>query len=225
MLEFLSAPQNFPFTIALTVMLLISILEGIGAMFGAGISNVFNQLFPESDLDFDIEGPDLDSPGAMGKALSWLHIGRVPILVLLILFLITFGISGLIIQDFSITMFGYLLPALVASLAAFVVTVPVVKTLGSLLSRIIPKEESSAVSRKTFIGRVATLTLGSTKKGYPTRAKVKDRYGKVHYLMVEPDEEGDTFHQGEQVLLVKEDGVKFFAIKITSKEMEDIQNK
>jgi len=212
MIEFILAPQNFPFTIALTVMLIIAFLEGVGAMLGAGLSSMMDQMLPEVDIDFDIEGPDLDMPSTLGKVLSWLRIGKVPALAVLVLFLLIFGVSGLLIQDLCSTSFGFLLPASLASVVALCVSIPMIKLSANTLSKVLPKDETSAVSRDSLIGRTATVTLGTAKKGYPTQAKVKDRFGKYHYIMLEPDDPEMTFQRGEVVLLVKHDGVRFYGI-------------
>ena len=211
MFEFITAPENIPFAVALLVLLIIALLEGVGAMFGAGISNIFGGLFP--DIDVNIEGPDLDSSGTLGRVLSWLRIGQVPVLVLIIVFLVGFGISGLILQKFLWITFGFMLPAAIASVPAFMVALPTVRVLGGALNAIIPKDETSAVSQDSFIGRIATITLGESKATSPAEGKVKDSFGKYHYIMIEPDNKTDSFAQGSEVLLVRQNGSIFYAIK------------
>lgn len=211
MLEFITSPENIPFAVSLLILLIIATLEGVGAVFGAGISSVFNGLFPDTNIAID--GPDLDSPGIIGRVLSWLRVGQVPILVLIVVFLVGFGISGLILQKFLLLTFGFMLPAAIASIIAFVISIPTVRVLGSGLNRIIPKDETSAVSEDTFIGRVAVITLGESKKNNPAEGKVKDSFGKSHYILIEPDNEEDLFVQGSEVLLVRKDSSKFYAIE------------
>jgi Inner membrane protein YqiJ, N-terminal/Inner membrane protein YqiJ, OB-fold len=219
MIEFLLAPQNFVFTTALVVMVMIAVLEGVGAMMGAGLSAVLDQLIPNVEIDLDMEGPDLDSPGPFGRFLSWISVRRVPVLVLFILFLLFFGLIGLFVQDFTQSLFGFLLPGILASLITLMLTVPLVKGTTLLLAKILPRDETSAISRGSLIGRTAQITLGEAKQGYPSQAKVKDRFGKIHYLMVEPDESGIIFNNGDVVLLVKYDGVCFYAIRPQSEEL------
>lgn len=211
MLEFITSPENIPFAVSLLILLIIATLEGVGAVFGAGISSVFNGLFPDTNIAID--GPDLDSPGIIGRVLSWLRVGQVPILVLIVVFLVGFGISGLMLQKFLLLTFGFMLPAAIASIPAFVISIPTVRLLGSGLNRIIPKDETSAVSEDTFIGRVAVITLGESKKNNPAEGKVKDSFGKSHYILIEPDNEEDLFVKGSEVLLVRKDSSKFYAIE------------
>ena len=117
------------------------------------------------------------------------------------------------LQKFLLVTFGRMLPAFIATIPALAISLPTVRVLGGVLNKIIPKDETSAVSKDTFIGRVAVITLGKSSKGNPAEGKVKDSFGKYHYIMVEPDNAGDIFVQGGQVLLVRRDGSKFYAIK------------
>ena len=219
MFEFLLASQNLFFTIALGIMLMIALVEGVGAMMGAGLSSFIDQVFPEVDIDLGIEGPELDAPGSFGRFLSWIRVGQVPVLVVLVIFLLVFGVLGLVMQDLVHSFTGRLMPGLVAALLTFVLALPIVRGATNALAKVIPKDETSAVSRDSFIGRSAIITLGEAKRGYPTQAKVKDRYGKVHYLLVEPDNPEDTLKKDDWILLVKHDGVRFYAIRTDNPEM------
>ncbi len=213
MIELLLDTANFPFTIALGLMLVIAFLEGICALLGAGVSSALHQFLPEMDVDGAFEMPDVAHPTALGRILSWIHVGRLPVLVVLVLFLMCFGLVGLLVQDLARQLTGGFIPAFVASAIAFLATLPVVRCSVKGLSRIIPADESMAVSRTSFIGQVAKVTLGTAKRGTPTQAKLKDRFGKTHYILMEPDEEHGCFSQGDKVLIVKHDGAKFYGIK------------
>ncbi|MCG8592556.1 MAG: YqiJ family protein, partial [Proteobacteria bacterium] len=88
MLEFLAAPQNLPFTVALCVMLGIAILEGVGTLLGAGLSSLLDSLVGEIDFDVDADADvdaDVHGPGHVGGGLftgllGWLRFGRVPVM-------------------------------------------------------------------------------------------------------------------------------------------------
>lgn len=203
----------------MTIFIAIALLEGIGTLFGAGISNALESIFPEADIDVDIEGPDMDSPTALSRILSWLRIGQVPVLVLMVIFLVTFGLAGLILQNTLLTMFGFMLPASVAWIGPFALALPTMRVFGGGLAKIIPKDETSAVSHDSFVGRVATITLGKAESGKPAQAKVRDSHGKTHYIMLEPDLKEEIFEQGSEVLLVKRSGSVFYAINNTNSSL------
>lgn len=234
MFELLLAPETLPFTVALTVMFVIAFIEGVGALLGFGISGLVDNLLPDLDIpDVDINlgtdsiGTDLDtpttlieSPGAFGQFLSWLRVGKVPVLILLIVFLVGFGLSGLFIQQTLYSVTGFMLPAFIASVPAFLIALPFVRVCGGALHAIIPKDETEAVSRDSFVGRMAVLTLGEATKKEPARAKVQDQHGKEHYIHVAPDEDGAALEAGSTVLLVRKEGNIFFAIHPENKALD-----
>jgi hypothetical protein len=190
-------------------MIVIALLEGVGLIFGYGVSSFLETLIPEIDIEADVT----NTPNTITRLLGWLRVGKVPVLMLLIIFLTAFGLLGVAIQLILVNSFGVLLPTLVAIIPAFFVSLPVVRISCVLLSKIMPKDETDAVSSDTFIGRIATVTLGEAKKGNAAQAKLTDKFGHTHYLMIEPDNADETFLSGTSVLIVKKQGSLFLAIR------------
>lgn len=223
MFDLIFESQNLPFSVSLALMLAMALLEGVGTILGAGISGFLDSIVPDFDfdididmdvdVDMDIDAPDIDAPSGVTRFLGWLRIGQVPVLMLLIIFLTLFGLVGLGMQSFMQGMTGHFLPASIAVVPAFFISLPGVRIFGGILGKIMPQDETYAVSEKEFIGRVAYITLGKATKGNPTRAKLKDRHGTVHYIMVEPDEEEVVFLTGQSVILVSQNGAVFKAIE------------
>ncbi len=211
---FLLAAENLPFTVSIVLMLAIAALEGVTSLFGAGLSHLIDSFVPDVDMDVD---PDLDVDGggvlggdsALSSVLGWLSVGKVPLLVLLVIFLTIFGFAGLVLQTAVQSVTGALLPGWLASVPALLVALPTMRLCGRVIGKFIPKDESSAVSRKTFIGRVATITLGTATKGNPAQGKLHDEHGQAHYVMIEPDIAGETFAVGEKIILVAGTGGLF----------------
>jgi len=218
MMEFVTAEQNLPFAVALVVMLGIALLEGVALAFGAGISSLLESLLP--DLHLDVEGPDLHAPGTMSHILGWLYFGKVPLLVVLILLLTCFGLSGLIIQSFAEALTGRLLPGWLAAIPAFLLALPLVRWSATGIARILPQEESQAVSSDSFIGRVAVITLGTARVNSPAQARLNDKFGQTHYVMVEPDAAETEFAAGSHVLLIRRKGSLFIAVPNPYLELE-----
>ena len=212
MIDFALSPENMPFTIAIAMMLGITVLEAMDLFIGAGISDLLESMLPDMDMDLDLEG-DLVSGESSGfvKALGWLRFGEVPMLVL-ILFLTAFGLMGLGVQYLSKIMTGTLMHGMVVSIPVFLVSLPAVRLLGGIAAKIIPKDETDAVSERSFIGRTATIVLGTARAGSPAQAKLTDKNGTVHYVMVEPDVTGGQFETGDSVLLVSQEKAVFIGI-------------
>jgi hypothetical protein len=212
MLELLTADQNLPFSVSLAVMLGMALLEGISTLLGAGVSHLLDALLPDLDLDPQLSGMEGQGTSSLSRLLGWLRIGQVPALILLVIFLTAFGLTGLAIQSLARASIGSFLPAGLASLPALALAIPAVRLFGGALAAILPKDETDAVTEASLVGRIAVITLGTARSGYPAEARTTDTHGTTHYLMVEPDIPGDEFPAGTAVLLVSRSGSLFKAI-------------
>ena len=118
-LEFIINDANSIFSIALTVMLFISILEGITTVLGFGISSFLETIFP--DIELDIGSGDAPN-GVLSRLLSWLNYGKVPILIILICFLTAFGLVGYSLQYFIYALVSSLMPQIIIAPIAFFIS-------------------------------------------------------------------------------------------------------
>ena len=209
MFDFVLAPANLPFSVALGLMIAIGIAEGVGMLIGFAVSNLLDNLMPDLDLDVDA---DIGDHGAFGEFLTWLRFREVPVIAIFIAFLASFSIVGFGMQMVLSNTFGWMMPALIAGPAAFVLSLPGVRLFAGILAKIMPRDETAAVSTESFIGRTATIVLGTATSGSPAQGKFKDQHGTTHYVMLEPDNAGEEFPQGSDVLIVRQDGATFFAI-------------
>jgi membrane protein implicated in regulation of membrane protease activity len=182
MLEFIIAPENLPFSVAFLVMLLIGIVEAVGL--GAGAVHL--------DVHADADGGDL---------LGWLGVGRVPLLMLLVVFLAVFGLLGISIQQIVGP-----LSLWIAAPAAAVAAVPLTGIGARGLARVMPQDETTAVSLDSLVGKRGTITVGTARAGSPAQARVRDSFGQPHYVMVEPHDAAHPIAEGETVLLIRRDG-------------------
>ena len=204
-MEELVSPANAPFLVAICLMAAIGVLEGLSLLLGGGLSH---------HLDAFLAAHHFDSPNVGEGFLGWLHVGRAPILVLLIIFLMGFAVGGLVLQWATTGLIGRPLPPLLAGAAAAISALPVVRMVGGLIARYIPKDETTAVSEESFVGRLARLTAESASEGRPGQAKFTDEHGQTHYVLVEPDAPGTSFARGESILLVSRvSGSVFRAIR------------
>lgn len=201
----LFAPEMLPFAVALGLMLLIAALEIVGLLFGHSPSQAVDTLLPDHDVAVEApaHGPD--------GFLSWLGVGRVPVLMLLIVLLCGFGLSGYVLQNATIQAVGWPLHPALASLGALAAALPITRAGGLLLARIMPKQETEAVSHQSFVGEVATITQGVARRGLPAEAKLRDRFGRTHYIRIEPDTDDTALPAGTEVLVLRQHGAIFRA--------------
>jgi hypothetical protein len=238
MIEFILTEANRPFAIAIAAMLMLGFLELLLAMGGFGMMGVLDNLVPDDwDLDADLDvdasvdmdldadmDADLDADADVGggagaflqMVLGFFGIGRVPLLVVIVAFLTSFGLAGYVSQSIVHGVTGYYLSALLASIPAFFGGSFATRYIAIGLGRLIPDIETEAVETKTFIGRTAVLIMGEARAGKPAQAKLRDHNGQTHYLLIEPDQADMVFREGDQVLLVSQQGSIFKAIEVTS---------
>lgn len=215
MIEFLTAPANMPFTIALMVMAGIAVLEIVTMLLGFAISHFVDSAIPglDTDADFDM---DFDHDGDISTGehfLGWLHVGQVPVLILFVLLLLGFGLGGVTTQWAALNSLGRPLPLAGAIPIALVVGFLLVNLLGGLAKRTVLKDETSVVSADSLVGHSATITLGTTRQGSPSQAKLRDKHGQTHYVLVEPMHADTEFHAGQSVMLVERTGPKYLVIE------------
>ncbi|MBT9609795.1 uncharacterized protein DUF1449 [Aquabacterium commune] len=196
-----AAPQNLPFGIGFALIVGIALLEGVGMLVSMSPSNFLDDLLP-----------DIDGDSGLDRVLGWLHAGKVPALVLLLLFLCGYTVFGYSLQVVANGLFGGYLPAWLAGLLAVPAGMATVRGLGSLIAHIIPRDETSVVSEQSLVGRVGVIVGGGARRGLAAQARVKDSHGRSHYLMVEPDIDDEVFNEGTQVLIVRKAGAFYRCI-------------
>jgi|GEM_PF-45328 len=213
MIDWFTSDTNWIFSLSILIMLGLGLLELIGLVFGGNFSGWFDDLF-------DIDADALSGTGGIAHGVfSWLQLGRIPFLVWLVIFLTSFGVSGLALQWLTQSFFAVPLLMPVAAVLALIAAILSTRVVGGLFARIFPKEESSAVSRDSLIGSVAFITgTNQAKAGLASEARVKDAHGRTHYVMVEPEEPFEFLSGKSEVVLMRRKGARFMAIPIPQDE-------
>jgi hypothetical protein len=192
MLEFMLAPENLPFAVALVLMLMIGLVEAVGL--GAGAVHL--------DADADVDA----------GLLAWMGVGRIPLLMAIVVLLALFGLIGIAFQQLATAFLGAPLSPWIAAPAAFVASLPLTGFAARGLARILPQDETTAIPLDDLIGRRATIVVGTARIGSPARASVRDHHGQTHYVMVEPTDERESVGEGRCVLLVRREGDIFIGL-------------
>lgn len=193
MMTALSAPDTYPFAIAALILVGLVLVEIVAMLVGFSLSTT---------LDIDAPGHSVEaSPeSVLGAWMSWLNAGGVPLLVLLMIWLAMFAIMGFAIQAIAAAVLAPL-PVALASLGAVALAVPASRTLSRWTARIIPREETSAVTQQELIGLTGIVVLGPLDQGKPGQVRVKDLHGNLHVLRARAA--GDhVIAKGASVLIV-----------------------
>lgn len=220
-LEFLSGSGTRPFAIAGLILIGLLVIEIVSMLMGVSLSAKIDALF---DVDTP-DAPDLDHGGIaasgldvhagegslFGTAWDWLNAGRVPLLVWLMGLLGAFTAFGYIIQALAHLLIGFL-PAFMAAVPAAVLAIPATRNVSRLIGRIVPRDESYAVTRDDLIGLTGTISLGPVTEQEIGRVLVKDAHGNRHLTWVRAAEPGINLPTGAAVLLTERRGTEYLVI-------------
>ncbi|MFB9265260.1 OB-fold-containig protein [Bradyrhizobium erythrophlei] len=199
--ELLLAPDVRPFAVAAAIMVTLGGIELLSTMIGLSISELIGK-------DFAVEA---ESPSALSGLFLWINAGRLPLLILIILVLGIFSISGFLLQGLA-HIVGTAIPVSIVAVAAAAGSIPMIRNASRGLARVIPRDESYAVSEDDFVGKVATVTVGPLDQGLPGRVRLKDVFGNWHTVSARAGQDSTALPVGASVLLVDRDAKSFIAI-------------
>lgn len=187
------SPELWPFLLASSLLVAVAAVEALTLLLGASASHWVDAL---------IEHPG-EPDGALSATLGWLHVGKVPLLAILVIFATAFAVTGFVVQFAARGVTGHFIAVLPAVVLAALGGVLAVRFLGAQLGRIIPRDESAAVPDASLVGRVAVVVIGAARAGRPAEARTHDEHGAAHYVMIEPEEPSEILSAGASVLLVR----------------------
>lgn len=210
-------PEWAPFTIALLVMLAIGVVELASLLIGFSPSSAIESALPDVDIDApDASGAEL---GPFSLVLGWLSFGRVPFLVLLVIFLTAFGVAGYLVQWWVLWMMGGPLNAWLAAIPALLAGIFATRHVGRWLGRVFPRDHSEAASQRDLIGSYATIIRGEARQGQPAEAKAQDLRGRSHYVLLEPSDTDTIYKAGDRVFIVGQEKNVYRAVtKLNTQE-------
>lgn len=215
MADFLLTQANLPFTLSLAFVLILGAFEALLLCVGYSLVGALDDWAP-SDVDVGSHGAGPSEVNGLTEIATWLCLDRLPLLIWFVLVLISFSITGYISNYLSLAISHELLPQSATLPIALFVTAFSCRYTGALVGRILPKNESSAVSTDGLLGSVGTVTLGCAIKGNPSEALVKDHHQQKHYVLVEPELVGIEFNSGTQVVLLRRQGMVWSAARFDS---------
>ncbi|MBX7501390.1 YqiJ family protein [Qipengyuania sp. YG27] len=200
-------PYNLPFAAALVL---------VAALF---VIQLFGFLDIDLDLDADADGDAAIGAGPLGGLLTLLGLGRVPLTIWLVVFLLVFAAVGVSGQQLAHGLTGAPLDRWLAAALAGAGALPLAALIARPLGMILPQDETTAVDIGTLVGRRGVITDGTARSGSPARARVRDLHGQDHYVMVEPHEADSHLLAGDEVLLVRREGNQFYATALAERRL------
>lgn len=193
-MEGIVQPGTAPFWIALLTVAGLGIVELVSVLLGVSASGLL-------DDSFSYHAPGDTEAGLLGSWMSWLNAGGVPLLVLAVILLSVFAVSGFFIQGVASTIFLGPLPLPLAMTGAIAAAIPATRSLSLAVAKVIPRDETNALEQADFLGLTGVVTIGPLDQGKPGTVRVKDRHDNIHFLRAQAAS-GHTIDTGAQVLIV-----------------------
>ena len=162
------------------------------------------------DADHDVDGDhDADSHEAEGggrgidapahvAAMNWLGVGRVPVSLVLMVLLLTWGVAGFLTNAALVERGA--MAALFSIPIAVIASVLVTHTVTALIARYLPLYETTAQRRHALLGSVGEAIFPIDQKF--GMVSVRDQTGDLYQVPCRAIEVGDPIAKGAKVKLV-----------------------
>lgn len=197
-MELLFSPECAPFAIAAAILVGLTAIEMLAMVMGFSMTEFLGK-------------PEVHGHDGILAYLSWLNLGGVPLLILMMLTLGLFAMTGFALQAVA-NAFWAPLPSLIAVIPAALATIPMVRASSRTVARIVPHDETYAVDLDALLGRTAEVSIGPLDQGLPGRARVKDQHGNWHVLRARAAKGEGPLAIGASILLVDHKANVFIAI-------------
>ena len=192
MSEFFFNYDLLPFHLSVVALIVLSMAETIGIYIGISPSTIIQKVSP----NWLVYSPLLN-----------VKFSKVLILVFL---LINFSFAGYFLQlaffakqHSFVSPFYLILPALII---AIFFTVFMIHCLDQVIKPQIEHHNTS------LLGRLATISSGNARPGFSAQARIRDEFGQIHYVQVEPEFGELEFRS--QVILIRFKQTHYIAKKI-----------
>lgn len=166
----------------------------------------------ELDVDTDFDAGELEVAGSEsdlapdvpgGGFIDLIGVKKLPMTIWLALFSAFFAGAGMAGQTMVSLIFSTLLPAGIAAAMVLPVALLLTGLFAEAVSNWIPREETSAISERSYGRRRGVITVGTARRGNPAQVRVVDGHGNLHYLMAEPVSDDDEIEQGIDVFIIR----------------------
>lgn len=192
MYDFLTNVDLFPFHLSLMVLFVVTMAETIGSYFNQRPSRLLAKIFPTKIFN---------SP--------FIQVNFSKSLIVIFL-LLNFSIVGYFIQLFIFAKHQTFAPFYLIIPPTLVITVFFTVFMIHCLDQVIKPKTYKTDSN--LVGRLATISSGNARPGFSAQARVRDDFGQLHYVQVEP-EFGELEFQ-TQIIIVRQKKSHYIAKEI-----------
>ena len=180
------------FHLCLLILLIIGVVEFLDHYFKLGPRRFIRRLLPQKLIK---------SP--------WLRVKFSPTLIV-VFFLMNFSFFGYFLQLIVFSQEQHFIPTYYILLPALILSIFFTVFMIHCLDQVIKPQRSKA--QVNLLGRLATISSGNARPGFSAQARVRDEFGQLHYVQVEP-EFGELEFQ-TQIILIRQRKSHYLAKRI-----------
>ena len=144
----------------------------------------------------------------------WLHVKFSPTLIV-VFFLMNFSYFGYLLQLIVFSQEKHFAPTYFILFPALILAIFFTVFMIHCLDQVIKPRRSKA--QVNLLGRLATISSGNARPGFSAQARVRDEFGQLHYVQVEP-EFGELEFQS-QIILIRQRKSHYLAKSIAKSNM------
>lgn len=208
LLKEIIAPYNLIFTLPVLLVFFYIVLQFIG--FHADHSGIINADIGDIGVSADDDMKAQADGSTLNYVLSFLGVGKVPITMILVPLVMTWGIVGcgcnhIITHTVKPPHWPFMLGSIIIAATAGVVTA---KLFAGAIAIILPTAERSATSKKELIGKTARVTSGQVTTSFG-RARLRDDHGNSITVYCKIPYGRRVAQKGDEIILLdydEEDG-------------------
>ena len=182
-------PSNLPFIVSGCTLAAILILEIFGLFIGM---STMLQSHIMGHIDANGNGiPDhLEAQGF--SLFSWLNPGRVPFMVMMVIFSTVFTVVGFGTQWMFLGATSHYAPMILSVPIVLAITLPITRSGTNAIAKIIPRDETNAITLESLTGDQGWVIIGPISSKVSGSVRITDKYGTDHYLT--------AFSEGDAIL-------------------------
>lgn len=178
--EFLTDYNLVPFHLSLIAVVFLGIAETIGYYLNLRPSVIFKRFSPKHFDDLPL-----------------LNVKFSKTLIIFFL-LMNFSFAGYFLQFCIYAREMAFFPAYYLMLPALIIAIFFTVFMIHCLDQVIPTKQNK--QHVNLLGRLATISSGNARPGFSAQARVRDEFGQLHYVQVEP-EFGELEFQSQIILI------------------------
>lgn len=184
-MDWLFNSEMWIYNASMSIVVALLVAEFLALMVGGSLNHTV-------DLDADLEA-----------SLDWLHLGKIPLIVFLIVLLSSFSFVGYGISFLAKALGFSALSPWISAPIALVTSLPIVSVAGRALAKFMPGFESDAITNNDLLGKIGVITVGECRKDLAAEVRITMEDKRSSYARVVLTDPDAVATKGQELVLVR----------------------